>query len=173
MRLTAAGTAAFLVSLTVAATAFAHAELLRTDPPEGSTLKRSPRAVVLTFSEDIDPALVRLEVRDAAGHRVDRGGPFHPDGREAVVAVALAPRLVTDYGLLVFAKIVLLALLIALGAFNQRWALPRLRLLAAGGEEPGRATAMLRQSVALEVAFALVVIAVTSALVATEPANPD
>jgi hypothetical protein len=32
---------------------------------------------------------------------------------------------------------------------------------------------ILRQSVALEVAFALVVIAVTSVLVATEPANPE
>jgi copper transport protein len=79
----------------------------------------------------------------------------------------------TEYGLLVLAKVVLLALLIALGAFNQRWALPRLRLLAAGGEEPGTAAAILRESVALEVAFALVVIAVTSVLVATEPANPD
>jgi copper transport protein len=79
----------------------------------------------------------------------------------------------TDYGLLVLAKIVLLALLIALGGFNQRWALPRLRLLAASGEEPGRAGAILRQSVALEVGFALVVIAVTSVLVATEPANLD
>jgi copper transport protein len=79
----------------------------------------------------------------------------------------------TDYGLLVLAKVVLLALLIALGAFNQRWALPRLRLLAAGGEKPGTAAAILRRSVALEVAFALVVIGVTSVLVATEPANPD
>jgi copper transport protein len=78
----------------------------------------------------------------------------------------------TDYGLLVVAKVVLLALLIALGAFNQRWALPRLRLLAAGGGQPGTAGAILRRSVALEVAFALVVIAVTSVLVATEPANP-
>jgi putative copper export protein len=79
----------------------------------------------------------------------------------------------TEYGLLVLAKLVLLALLIGLGGFNQRWALPRLRHLAAGGEEPGRAAAILRQSVALEVGFALVVIAVTSMLVATEPANPD
>jgi copper transport protein len=92
MRLTVAGTAAVFVSLTLAATAFGHAELLRTDPREGRTLERSPRAVVLTFSEGIDPALVRLEVR-AAGRRVDRGGPSHPDGREEVVAVALAPRL--------------------------------------------------------------------------------
>jgi copper transport protein len=78
----------------------------------------------------------------------------------------------TDYGLLVLAKIVLLGLLIGLGGFNQRWALPRLRLLAAGGGEPGRAAAVLRRSVALEVGFALVVIAVTSVLVATEPADP-
>jgi copper transport protein len=93
MRLTAAGTAAILVSLTLVATAFGHAKLLRTAPREGSTLVRSPRAVVLTFSEDVDPALVRLEVRDATGRRVDRGDPFHPGGREKVVAVALAPRL--------------------------------------------------------------------------------
>jgi putative copper export protein len=79
----------------------------------------------------------------------------------------------TDYGLLVLAKIALLGVLIALGGFNQRWVLPRLRLLAAGGGEPGRATTVLRQSVALEVGFALVVIAVTSVLVVTEPANPD
>jgi hypothetical protein len=32
-------------------------------------------------------------VRDTRGRRVDRGRPFHPDGREEVVAVALAPRL--------------------------------------------------------------------------------
>jgi copper transport protein len=79
----------------------------------------------------------------------------------------------TEYGLLVLAKIALLGVLIALGGFNQRWVLPRLRLLAAGGGEPGRATTVLRQSVALKVGFALVVIAVTSVLVVTEPANPE
>jgi copper transport protein len=93
MRLSVAGTAALLIYLTLAAAAFGHAKLLRTDPPEGRTLERTPRAVVLTFSEGIDPALVRLEVRDTAGRRVDRGRPFHPEGREEVVAVALAPRL--------------------------------------------------------------------------------
>jgi copper transport protein len=93
MRFIAAGTAAIVVSLTLAATAFGHAKLLRTEPPEGSTLERSPRTVVLTFSEAIDPALVRLQVSDTAGRRVDRADPFHPDGREEVVAVALAPRL--------------------------------------------------------------------------------
>ena len=82
-----------LASLTLAATALGHAKLLRTSPQEGRTLDRAPRAVVLTFSEEIDPALVSLQVRDRAGRRVDRGAPFHPGGREEVVAVALAPRL--------------------------------------------------------------------------------
>jgi methionine-rich copper-binding protein CopC len=82
-----------IVALALAATALGHAELLRTDPRADRTLERSPPAVALTFSERIDPALVRLEVRDTGGRRVDRGGPFHPEGHEEVVAVALAPRL--------------------------------------------------------------------------------
>jgi copper transport protein len=78
----------------------------------------------------------------------------------------------TDYGLLVLAKVALLGLLVTLGAYNQRWALPRLRRLAVAGDEPGRAAAVLRRAVAVEVGFALVVIAVTSVLVVTEPASP-
>jgi copper transport protein len=93
MRLLVCATAALLGSLALAATALGHAQLLRTDPPEGRTLAHAPRAVVLTFSEEIDPALVRLQVRDRSGRRVDRGAPFHPRRREEVVAVALAPRL--------------------------------------------------------------------------------
>jgi hypothetical protein len=44
-------------------------------------------------------------------------------------------------------------------------------VLAATRQPPGRAASILRQPVALEVA--LVVIAVTSVLVATEPADPE
>jgi copper transport protein len=79
----------------------------------------------------------------------------------------------TAYGRLVLAKIVLLGGLVALGAYNQRRSLPRLRRLAAGGEEPGRAGAMLHRAVAWEVAFILVVLGVTSVLVATTPAVSD
>jgi copper transport protein len=75
------------------------------------------------------------------------------------------------HGRLVFAKICLLGLLVTLGAVNQRRALPRLRTLAAGGEEPGRARAILRRTVAAEVALVLVVLAVTAVLVAAEPAS--
>lgn len=93
MRLLVCTTATLLASLALAAAALGHATLLRTDPPEGRTLAHAPRAVVLTFSEEIDPALVRLQVRDRSGRRVDRGAPFHPGGRDEVVAVALEPRL--------------------------------------------------------------------------------
>jgi copper transport protein len=90
----------------------------------------------------------------------------------SVVLVASFDALVeTAYGRLVLAKIALFGALISLGAFNQRRLLPQLRALAARGEPPGRAaTTVLRRSVALEVAFAFVVLGVTSVLVATQPA---
>jgi copper transport protein len=77
----------------------------------------------------------------------------------------------TAHGRLVLAKICLLGLLVSLGAFNRRRALPRLRRLAAGGEGPGRARTILRRTVAAEVALVLVVLAVTAVLVAAEPAS--
>jgi copper transport protein len=89
----------------------------------------------------------------------------------SIVLVASFPALVeTAYGRLVLAKIALFGALIALGALNQRRILPQLRALAARREPPGRAATVLRRSVALEIAFALVVLGVTSVLVATQPA---
>jgi copper resistance protein D len=77
----------------------------------------------------------------------------------------------TAYGRLVLAKIALFGALISLGAFNQRRMLLQLRAAAARGEPPGPAgTTALCRSVALEVAFALLVLGVTSVLVATKPA---
>jgi copper transport protein len=76
----------------------------------------------------------------------------------------------TAYGRLVLAKIVLFLGLISFGAHNQRRPLPRLRAVADGGEEPERAAALLRRSVACEVALALVVLGLASVLVTTEPA---
>jgi copper transport protein len=89
---------------------------------------------------------------------------------QSVVLVGSVDALVeTAYGRLVVAKVCVLLLLLALGAYNQRQSLPRLRRLAAGGEAPGRAARVLRRAVTAEVAFLLAVLAVTSVLVATEP----
>ena len=84
---------AVIAPAALAATAFAHAELLGSSPREGQVLERSPRAVVLTFDEGIEPAFVRLQVQDADGRRVDRGDPYHPEGRDEVLAVRLQERL--------------------------------------------------------------------------------
>jgi copper transport protein len=89
----------------------------------------------------------------------------------SIVLVASFDALVeTAYGRLVLAKIALFGALITLGAFNQRRMLPQLRAAAARGDPPGDAATVLRRSVALEVGFAVVVLGVTSVLVATQPA---
>ncbi|HSI80291.1 MAG TPA: CopD family protein [Solirubrobacterales bacterium] len=79
-----------LASLAVlAATALGHATLLKSEPADGQTLKRAPEAFVLTFDESIDAGFAQLRVDDPDGRRVHRGEPFHPDGREELVAVRL------------------------------------------------------------------------------------
>ena len=91
---------------------------------------------------------------------------------QSLVLVGSLPAFVeTAHGRLVLAKIALLALLLGLGAYNQRRSLPRLRKLAEGRQVPGRAAAILRRAVAAEVALVLVVIGVTSVLVAASPAS--
>jgi copper transport protein len=90
---------------------------------------------------------------------------------QAVALVGAVDALVeTAYGRLVLAKIALLLGVVSLGAYNQRRLLPRLRVVAGGGEEPEHAAALLRRSMAFEVGLALIVLGVTSVLVATEPA---
>jgi copper transport protein len=84
---------AVLLSAIFAATALGHSQLLRSEPRDGQTLKRSPRTVTLTFNEGIEAEFVRLRVEDSSGRRVDRGGPFHPRDREELVAVRLQPDL--------------------------------------------------------------------------------
>jgi copper transport protein len=91
--------------------------------------------------------------------------------QSVVLVGALDDFVGTAYGRLVLAKIALLLVLVSLGAYNQRRLLPRLRMAESGVEEPERAAALLRRSVAFEVGLALIVLAVTSVLVATQPAT--
>lgn len=66
------GFALLALSLVLPTAARAHAFLERATPPVGSTLPASPPALVIAFSEDVEPAFSRIEVHDAAGARVDR-----------------------------------------------------------------------------------------------------
>ena len=56
--------------------AFAHAELRRSTPAAGSTVKTVaalPREVALTFTDKLEPAFSTIEVTGPNGARVDEG----------------------------------------------------------------------------------------------------
>ena len=73
----------------------------------------------------------------------------------------------TTYGQLLLVKVALLVPLLALGAFNNRISVPRLRSAAAGPQVRRR----FARSVALELALMIVIVGVTAALVAEPPAK--
>lgn len=67
----------------------AHAELLSTEPAASEQLDSAPDAVVLHFSEAVNPTDDTLEVLDVSGDRIDTGEPEHPDGDRTAVSVSL------------------------------------------------------------------------------------
>ncbi|WP_298257441.1 copper resistance CopC family protein [Bradyrhizobium sp.] len=74
MRILTFATTTFL-ALAATTTAHAHAVLDHAEPRVGSTAPAAPREVVLTFSQNIEPAFSSVEVSDAKGARVDQGKP--------------------------------------------------------------------------------------------------
>jgi hypothetical protein len=77
------------LGLLLAATpAFAHAFLERARPAVGSSIQASPPAIVITFTEGVEPHFSQIEVHDASGSRVDKGD-VHSDGAETRLAVSL------------------------------------------------------------------------------------
>ena len=78
-----------LGALLAAGPAAAHAYLSRAVPAAGSTVAASPTEVDCSFGEDLEPRFSALEVRDAAGKRVDSGN-MHlapSDAKRMVVGV--------------------------------------------------------------------------------------
>ncbi len=66
----------FLLFATFSHTAAqAHAHLDHAVPAAGSTVQTAPRQLVLTFTQDLEPAFSSLDVTDASGGRVDQGKP--------------------------------------------------------------------------------------------------
>ena len=59
--------------LGAAVTAQAHAILDRASPLVGSSIRAAPREVILWFSQNLEPAFSRIEVRNAGGARVESG----------------------------------------------------------------------------------------------------
>ena len=55
--------------------AHAHAMLERASPAVGGTVASAPRALSLTFTENLEPAFCTVRVENASGARVDQGKP--------------------------------------------------------------------------------------------------
>ena len=72
-----------------ASPAAAHAILLRTDPSPQTTVKQSPAAIGLFFSEPVEVAFGAIRVFDVNGHRVDKSSIRRAQGnREVLVPVS-------------------------------------------------------------------------------------
>ncbi len=71
------------------ASAHAHANLVQSDPPAQAVLPQAPERVQLTFSEDVVPAEIEVQVWDAQRRRVDRGDAALIPGTKNAVAVSL------------------------------------------------------------------------------------
>jgi len=78
--------------LLAASPAFAHAFLKNSSPPVGSKVPVPPKAVIIDFTEGVEPAFSAIEVQDAQGRRVDEGHPHLVAGNQTRLAVDL-PRL--------------------------------------------------------------------------------
>ena len=66
----------------VASPVLAHSELESASPGAGDVVTDAPAELVANFSQDLDPARTSLEVRDASGARIARGGELGDGPRE-------------------------------------------------------------------------------------------
>lgn len=129
------------------------------------------------------PAATRqLEPPERTGLLLATLARFSPIALASVVAIAVTGlvqayidvRAVTDlfdttYGLLVLAKMVLLAVLIGFGWLNRNRIVPRLRRLVEGLAAPGEVGVLARRSLRGELLLMLAVFGVTAALIAYAP----
>jgi copper transport protein len=90
--LTIAALVAMAVAL-MAGPAFAHAELLSSDPKDGAMLASAPTHVTLTFSEPVDAGLSLVKVLDTSGADVHSGPAVAVSGNARELSVSLPAHL--------------------------------------------------------------------------------
>jgi copper resistance protein C len=78
-----------LVLLTTAPPARAHAFLERAVPPVGSTIEGSPKQIVLTFTEGVEPLFCTVDLHDALGSSIHAGKPRTPSDNDRQLVVDL------------------------------------------------------------------------------------
>jgi len=64
-----------LLTVMAGTAAEAHAFLDHAEPRVGSTVPTAPREIVLSYTQNLEPAFSSVEVSDASGARVDLGKP--------------------------------------------------------------------------------------------------
>jgi methionine-rich copper-binding protein CopC len=69
--------------------AHAHAYLDRANPRVGSTVASAPRVLSLWFTQNLEPAFSTIEVRNAAGARVDQGRAHVDSANRNVLQIGL------------------------------------------------------------------------------------
>ncbi|MDX6378765.1 MAG: copper transport protein [Gaiellaceae bacterium] len=93
MTRSALAVAVALVTLLVASpAASAHAILLRAEPAIGGVTETAPAELLLQFTEPVEPRFSQIEITDADGRSITRGGVTIGDDA-AALAVALQPSL--------------------------------------------------------------------------------
>ena len=75
----------------VASPAAAHSVPTRFEPGRDATVRSAPREVRILFGGDIEPAFSSIEVKDAAGRRVDKGDARPDERRQRLLRVGLHP----------------------------------------------------------------------------------
>jgi len=72
--------------------AWAHAFLDRASPAVGSEVSGSPAAIILTYSEPVEPSFSTVQVTNAGGARMDEGKPTaQQDGRILIAKLKKLP----------------------------------------------------------------------------------
>ncbi|HSU04739.1 MAG TPA: copper resistance protein CopC [Acetobacteraceae bacterium] len=84
--------ALMLITLLAPTFAFAHAVLMRSDPPVGGSVATSPPALTITFSERVEPQFTTVKVLDPGNNPVAIG-ELRPTGADGKTVAASLPKL--------------------------------------------------------------------------------
>jgi methionine-rich copper-binding protein CopC len=71
--------------------AWAHAFLDHAEPKVGSSVTNSPTEIKVWFTQNLEPAFSKLEVRDAKGEEVDKKDAHLDDKNPSLFIVSLPP----------------------------------------------------------------------------------
>jgi copper transport protein len=80
---------ALILALLTSGMVFAHANLVRSDPPANAVLNQAPSQVTIEFSEAVDPHLSKIEVLYDDGSAADNGDTTRDPANDKVLHVSL------------------------------------------------------------------------------------